>query len=129
MLWPPLVSVALDEDVQRRRGLSASARAVLRAVEEQGAVQSQQLPGFRSDRKRHAADIRELEERLLVLSAEVHTASGAHAKQLESWRHWAARRGAPLSGLPTVSESRRMLEATLGPWLERGRASVPWRRD
>ena len=34
---------------------------------------------------------RELETRLLVHSVEIHTESGAHAKQMESWKVWTNR--------------------------------------
>lgn len=63
-----------------------------------------------------------LEARLLVLSTNVHTESGAHARMLTSWWTWAEAKG--VAPAPDETDARLRLEiaaTTLGP-----RARLPW---
>jgi hypothetical protein len=72
-------TVASSGEAWQLSGLSPAARTLLRKVRDEGSVQT------------GSAAARELEGRLLVHGAEIHTESGAHAKVLESWEAWAKR--------------------------------------
>ena len=122
-LWPALLGVATSGEPWQKRGLSRPARALLREVARKGLVAECAGEGPR-----------ELENRLLVHSEEVHTETGAHAKRLESWEHWAGRVGFTERKL-AAGEAKKELEQalrTLGaragaggrlPWQSRTRAS------
>ena len=69
------------------------------------------------------AAARELERRLLVYAEEVHTESGAHAKQLESWTHW-AERSQVLPAAGGAGAARAAIEAAV-----RAYARDEWRAD
>ena len=58
-------------------GLSREATALLKKADKEGTVSSS------------GDAVRELESRLLVYAASVHTERGFHVKQMQSWRTWA----------------------------------------
>jgi hypothetical protein len=112
-LWPALLTVGLAREPWQTRGLSAEARALLSRAEKDGALETSGQTG------------RDLERRLLVVSREVHTDRGAHAKIIESWRHWAKR--VDIAPLDAAAAARRALEeaaAALG-----AAASLPWQEN
>jgi hypothetical protein len=77
-LWPALVGVACARAPWQTDGLGASARALLDAVDEGGAVRAA------------GPDAKRLDARLLARVRQVHTESGAHALELTPWSTWAA---------------------------------------
>jgi len=112
-LWPAIAAIGGARDAWQTRGLSRPARALLTRVERAGELEAS------GDAARDLAD------RLLVLSREVHTERGAHAKVLEAWDRWASRAG--VAPLADAAAARRMVEEAaraLGP-----RASVPWQQS
>jgi len=91
-LWLALLAIGMAREPWQMKGLSPKARNLLQIVDRKGEVRSDRLPA--STRRTQAGwreAIRELEERLLVYAAEFHSETGAHAKRLETWKHWAAR--------------------------------------
>jgi len=60
----------------------------------------------------------------------VHTEAGAHARMLESWKHWAGRIGFR-RGTMTAPQGRERLEQALAVLNERfaARARLPWRAE
>ena len=93
-LWPALLTVGMSREPWQMNGLSRKARNLLQIVDRKREARSDRLPA--SPKAKHSSwreAIRELEERLLVYAEEFHSETGAHAKRLESWRHWAARVG------------------------------------
>ncbi len=57
-------------------------------------MRTDRLQEFRNAKAKGPGEAaRELEKRLLVYSEEIHTETGAHAKALETWEHWARRIG------------------------------------
>jgi hypothetical protein len=79
-------------------------------------------------RTRVADAARELERRLLVHAAEVHTESGAHAKVLQTWPRWAAE-AAATPALMTAEDARAQLEQAaerLAAETVAGIAQLPW---
>ena len=63
---------------------------------------------------------RELEARLLVYAHEIHTETGKHTKELETWRHLAERLGVG-AGLPDPDAAKRLLEQAMA-----GEKLLPW---
>jgi len=129
-LWPALLAAGAARERWQTLGLPDAARRLLRFVRRTGALRTDEIPwpGERGkDSLGEAA--RELERRLLVHSEEVHTESGRHAKQLQTWEHWAARAGVSL-GAMTAQQGKRELEAAVGALNERSRANgrLPWQR-
>ena len=123
-LWPALLAVALAGEAWQTHGLSPAGRALRAQVRRRGEVDGA------------GAAARELERRLLVQGAEVHTASGRHRKRLRTWERW--RQDAGLAAAPAVppEHARRLLEeaaAGLGgppaadalPWRARGTRAAP----
>ncbi len=127
-LWPCVVSAATSREPWQFDGLTGAARSMLEDVERAGAV----TPAPALDptgRKRRRETLAMLESRLLAVSFEEHTASGRHAKRLESWVHWASRVGFRPTDLP-AAEARREIERVVGALAAGGQASVrlPWGR-
>jgi hypothetical protein len=118
-LWPALVAVAASDQDWQRRGLSAGAQALLRRVRTGGRVPI--------DRKQGAA-AKDLERRLLVRGASEHTASGHHARYLETWDAWARRTGVRQGETPGPEAARQALSAPIRAWAGAADLSgiLPW---
>jgi hypothetical protein len=130
-LWPALVTLGTARESWQLDGLSAGAAWLLGEVEATGHVQTDTvvLPNEARSGKRVADAARELERRLLVHAAEIHTASGAHAKVLQSWPRWAAEVTLPRSSM-TAAQAKETLEeagASLAVDVEGGVVELPWR--
>src|SRR5215213_145000 len=78
-LWPAVLAVAGARDSWQFAGLTAEARELYLAVEQQRMLMAA------------GRTAKELERRLLVHSAQVHTESGHHELSLECWELWAER--------------------------------------
>jgi hypothetical protein len=118
-LFPALLAVARSREAWQTKGLSAAERRLLRQVDEEGPLRTDLMPGARD-----AA--RTLEARLLVHTASVHTETGAHAKALEGWAHWARRvRARPAA---SADEGRRQIEQAVEAMAAAtgGRGRLPW---
>jgi hypothetical protein len=76
-LWPAVLAIACAHESWQFAGLSDQARALYELVELQGVLRAT------------GAHAKELERRLLVQSAQVHTESGHHELQLTQWALWA----------------------------------------
>jgi hypothetical protein len=124
-LWPALLGVAGTGAAWQRDGLSSAARAVLEQVEREGAVRSDQLQAL--PRSERTAAVNELETRLLVHSASVHTETGAHRKLLRTWSRWCADRGEPISALASDRAQQELTDAAEQLSVASGRAvKLPW---
>ncbi len=99
-LWPALLAAALSREAWQTEGLSKEARALLSEVERDGAARAS------------GAVARELETRLLARGEQAHTASGKHAKVLESWPLWARR--VSVTPMASAADGRRQLDTVLG---------------
>jgi hypothetical protein len=119
-LWPAVIAVGQARARWQLDGLSAAARALLQRVDDDGYV-----PWAAGS---STASVKVLERRLLIHAAEVHTPTGAHAKNLQTWPEFARTAGiAP--PLPDVVSAWRQLEAALEDLNARyaARARLPWR--
>jgi hypothetical protein len=127
-LWPAVVSVGQSREAWQMDGLSEVCLELLRLVDESGQLAWDEVPPFlQPDGRLPTAAIRALEERLLIHAAEVHTPTGAHAKNLEAWFAWAGRVGL-LSPLLDVTAARQQLEGAIDDLNDRfeARATLPW---
>ena len=120
-LWPDLLAVARSQGPWQMDGLPAAARALLRRLAREGMLRTDQTPAS-------AEPARELERRLLVHAAQVHTESGAHARALMTWERWA--RSVRCRPTASVQRARQRLEAAA---LALGEGSgpsprLPWMR-
>ncbi len=129
-LWPALLTLATSRESWQVGGLSALARSLLSRVTREGTLRVDHLARSRKvNGKALGEAARRLEERLLVYSESIHTESGKHVKQLESWAHLAKRlrinrrKLTPETAKKEFEEIRTALE-------ERSRAAVqlPWTR-
>jgi hypothetical protein len=119
-LWSPLLAVACASQPWQTAGLSRAAQSLLRRTRRAGTLRLDQLARWPAATKPGDA-ARELERRLLVYSSEIHTESGRHARQLESWDHLRDRLG--LSGpSPDPQDAKSALERVISPPL------LPWAR-
>jgi hypothetical protein len=109
-LWPALVRVGKSHERWQTHDLEGVASELLGLVEEAGSVRSDGLPGGGSIGIRGRSDpFRALERRLLVIGRSVHTPSGAHALEAESWSSWSRRRRVP-GFRGSVAEARLEIE-------------------
>lgn len=116
-LWPQIVAVGRGREAWQMKDLSPAARKLLAAVDK-APVQ----PG-----REKAAAARELDARMLVFSAQLHSASGAHVRRLESWDHWSNRiQSSPDSATP--ASARKALEERIANLNSEftGRGRLPW---
>jgi len=129
-LWPEVLAIGTAQEAWQMEGLSASARALLKTVEETGALRTDKigLPGSKTTTKNKPGDAaRELERKLLIHAEQIHTASGAHAKLLETWEHWAERVGFKSATIPVEQAKRELAKRLLK--LNRqfeASAKLPW---
>lgn len=121
-LWPAVYTVARSNELWQSKGLSSEARAILARVRRVGSVRTDQLP-----RRKHGWKVatHELEARLLAFSQEVHTESGAHAKQLEGWKHWARRLDLKEVKM-TVAHAKSLLEQATTSLGAPNAGMLPW---
>jgi hypothetical protein len=90
-LWPSLLAVAGSGEAWQTRNLSPMAKGLLEKIKADGLLNLADLPKKPSESKARGKAVRELETRILVLSEQFHTESGAHAKRMTSWSRWARR--------------------------------------
>jgi quercetin dioxygenase-like cupin family protein len=126
-LWPEFLAIATSRHVWQIDSLSPEASGLLTFLDREGRTRTDN-PRWRNRGEKPIANTsRELEQKLLVHSEEVHTESGFHAKLLRSWDDW--RRNAKFGGRalrPEPSESKferlvRNLNVEYG-----GRGRLPW---
>jgi hypothetical protein len=128
-LWPALLALGTSRESWQMNGLSRKARNLLQIVDRNGEVRSDRLPA--SPKAKHSpwrAAVRELEERLLVYVEEFHSEIGAHAKRLESWRHWADRVGIAFVRLTPIN-ARQDFEKVIQKLNSKYNAHLPWEED
>ncbi len=114
-LWPALITVGRSREAWQMDGLSKEALSLLNRVDEEGEVLSSGKPA------------KQLEQKLLVASQQVHTESGAHAVKLMTWERFSQQATVPL---PTVSSEIARAELITGinemTAVFGGKATLPW---
>lgn len=126
-LWPEILSIGVAREPWQLENLSNSARWLLQTIDERGSLTTDKLPLPPSDKAKVGDAARELEKKLLINGAQIHTASGAHAKVLETWPHWAARVGFKNPHLP-AARAKKILEEQMLKLNQEFAASakLPW---
>lgn len=115
-LWPALVSAAESGQDWQLRGLKPDARRLLQRIRKAAApIRTDGAPRSAGGRKLGVVAT-ELERRLLACSHSEHTASGHHARLLETWGAWAKRRGIPPARRPRPAEALAALSAPVLAW-------------
>jgi hypothetical protein len=98
-LWPAILGIASAHEAWQFTELSDQARTLYESVERQGMLRAT------------GSYAKELERRLLVHSAQVHTESGHHELQLTQWPLWAEHVGCARA--LTAQDGRFQLEAAV----------------
>ena len=126
-LWPEILAIGNAREHWQTQPLSRSAHELLKLIEKKGHLQTDEIALTGSTKTKPGNVARELEKKLLVHATEVHTASGSHAKVLESWNHWVERIG---FSAPSISadEAKKKLETRLGKLNAEFKATsrLPW---
>jgi hypothetical protein len=124
-LWGPVYSIGVAREDWQFRKLSPAAKRLLKALDEQGCLQTNKLGKELGPKPSETA--RELEARLLLHANQIHTESGAHAKVIETWPTWAKRAGFRVTA-KSPAAARRFLEQRLAEMNEEfgGNGKLPW---
>ena len=129
-LWPELNAIGTSREDWQMNKLSDPARLLLQSIDERGSVMTNELSPLGPGKVRVGDVARELEKSLLIIAAQIHTPSGAHAKVLETWAHWAERIG--------FKSAKVIVSAAKKAWEERllklnqefdAAAKLPWQRS
>lgn len=129
-LWPALLRVGKARAPWQMDGLGGVASQLLSRIQREETLRSDHLPAdFAPGAPGFKPALRSLEDRLLVLTRSVHTTSGAHALEAESWESWSVRtRTVPSPG--PVATARLAIEDAARRLTPSGdpRMSLPWGR-
>src|SRR5271155_3264920 len=137
-LWPALLRIGRSRSEWQLSGIENGSLLLLHHVNRTGSIRSGRFPPpLLLETAAIRGIVRDLERRLLVFTRSVHTSTGAHALEAESWNAWNARvGGAPYSGSVLAAElafenaARRLTPAVdprkLFPWgRTRGQVLLP----
>lgn len=128
-LWSELVSVGSSKSEWQMKGLSKSAATLFSFVIKKGIVRSDDGSLLKPLQAKPGETARELEKRLLIVAAQVHTEGGVHAKVLESWDHWVQRTSfsrtqiSPQQAMVTLESRLEKLNAKYA-----AKAKLPWNK-
>ena len=126
-LWGEVVAVGSAREKWQMKSLSSLAASLLAKIDEAGALSTDGLKPPGSGKAKIGDATRELERKLLISAAQIHTASGAHAKVLETWAQWATRVQFSAQPIP-AGEAMNTLEKRMSK-LNRdfgGSGKLPW---
>jgi hypothetical protein len=125
-LWPALVAVAESGQDWQLRDLPADARALLKRIRMGAPVRTD--GGAAAGGRKPGVIAAELERRLLARGTSEHTASGHHARLLETWGAWAKRQGLGKRGQPDATQAIEALSAPVLQWTggAKRRGVLPW---
>jgi hypothetical protein len=90
-MWPYIFAVATANEGWQTNDLSIAAKSLFEQLQKKERLNTSKLHQVKGIK---LGDVtRELEQRLLVHTEQIHTESGAHAKIVETWSSWADRVG------------------------------------
>jgi hypothetical protein len=126
-MWPALLAIGSGVAPWQTKGLSPAAKSLFAAVEKKGILRTDQFSSASASKTKTSDAARELEKKLLVVARQMHTESGAHAKQLETWEHWRKRIG---MSRPEMTERQAMvlIEGKINEMNREfnGKGRLPW---
>jgi hypothetical protein len=127
-LWPSLVRIGRARSPWQLAELGRSSRSLLDEIDAMSCLRVDRIhSGGTGESRELRPALRDLERRLLVLTRSVHTDTGAHALEAESWDGWAARvrsgrsSGSVVSAQHTLETAARRLRPEGGR-----RRDFPW---
>ncbi|MCI4372187.1 MAG: hypothetical protein L3K02_00865 [Thermoplasmata archaeon] len=127
-LWPALVRIGRARSTWQTTGLDDRSTWAWEHVEREGAVRADQPPpDFPAGAAEFRGAIRDLDQRLLLRAHSVHTKSGAHALEAQSWTSWS-----DLVGVPRFSGSAQSAQLLIERAADRltpgadSRSDFPW---
>jgi len=125
-LWPHVYAIGCGGEPWQVIGLSPHSQRLLALVRRHGLIRTDDPRIRAAAGSQISGAALDLERRLLVLGAQVHTESGRHAKSLESWPHWSHRKKLA-SRLPATRAKAELAELVGRLNAEfKGKARVPW---
>lgn len=126
-LWSALFAIGSSRADWQTQGLSNEAEELLKLIERENQLRTDKL-NWPKDHKTKIGDAaRQLEQRLLVVSHQVHTEKGAHAKLMQTWEAWSKdvrfkpRRTSVREAMGLISPTVKNLNEQFG-----GNATLPW---
>lgn len=124
-LWNRIYSIGVAREDWQLKRLSANAKALLKATDATGSLQTDKLGKKFGAKPGETA--RELELRLLIHAEQVHTESGKHAKVIETWDAWTKRIRFRARAKDPV-DARHFLEQRLAAINSKhnGHGQLPW---
>ena len=125
-LWPQVYAVGCCCEPWQLNGLSPQSRRLLELIRRDGLIRTDDPRSGAAAGPWVSAAALDLERRLLVVGAQVHTESGRHAKSLESWPHWARR--IKLASRPPAAAAKAELAELVGRLNAefKGKARLRW---
>lgn len=126
-LWPEIFAIGTARAPWQMKGLSKSARDLLKMIDAQGSVRTDQIDWPKPAAAKPGEAARELEKKLLLHAGQFHTETGAHAKLLESWEAWAKKVGLLVPTMELEKAMQKMEERVrkLNHQFE-AKARLPW---
>ena len=124
-MWAKVFSVAAANERWQTNDLSTAAKSLFEQLQKKERLDTSKLHQVEGMK---LGDVtRELEQRLLVHTEQIHTESGAHAKIVETWDSWADRVGLKDRG-PEPKSAKRSLEKLVRELNEKfsSNARLPW---
>jgi hypothetical protein len=126
-LWSALFKIGSAQTEWQLKALKKETVRLLERVEAEGQLRTDLVDWPKRSALKPGDAARQLEQQLLVVSSQVHTDKGKHAKLLQTWEHWAQSvkyRGAEIK----VSDAMSSIEGRLRELNERfnGTATLPW---
>ena len=124
-MWADVFAVATSGEEWQTDGLSTAAKTLLKQLQKEKRLDTTTLSSLKG--KKIGDVTRELEQRLLIHSEQIHTASGAHSKIVETWDSWADRVGLKDRGTEPKS-AKHTLEKRVKELNEKfdSNARLPW---
>ena len=125
-LWDRVYAIGIAREEWQLRKLSTGAKLLLKTVDAEGTLQANKLGNTFGPKPSETT--RELELRILVHAAQVHTEAGAHAKILKNWNEWANDIGFRVRPMSPAA-ARRFLEqrvAQINNDHPGANGSLPW---
>ena len=119
-LWEHIYSIGVAREEWQLKKLSPAARSILKMLDGEGTLQANKLG--RAFGPKPGDTVKELELRMLVHAAQVHTESGAHSKVLRTWEAWAKDVGFRVK-LKSPATARQFLEQRVA---EISSGTLPW---
>ncbi len=130
-LWSALARIGTARSAWQMAGLGDMASLLLAYVGREGSVRSDRLPpDFPPGPRGLRPALRSLDQRLLILTRSVHTSTGAHALEAESWASWKARTRTPTFSGSEAAAEHALEDAVrrLSPGVDPLR-TLPWGRS